>query len=84
MLREGEKQLSLGKNIVIAYPVSSGASPADIHTSNVIWTEQVVFMYVGTHTNIHVTILKEKQVLNLKDRKKGTWERLEEGTGMQA
>lgn len=38
-----------------------------MHTTNIILTEQVVFMYLGTHTT--KTTIKEKEAMNLNENK---------------
>lgn len=40
--------------------------PENVHTSNIMWTEWIVFMYSGTHTHAYITMVKEKRSLNLK------------------
>lgn len=78
MLRKEEKWLSLGKSIATGYPISTRVSFLHIHTSNNIWNEQLLFIYLVIHA--HITTVKEKP-LNLKERKESTWEEMERGIG---
>ena len=78
MLRKEEKWLSLGKSITTGYPITTRVSFLHIHTSNNIWNEQVIFIYLVIHA--HITTVKEKP-LNLKERKESTWEEMERGIG---
>ena len=43
-------------------------NPENIHTSNIILTEQIMFrnMYASVHTYIHV-VTTEKEAINLKE-----------------
>lgn len=54
-----------------------------IHTTNIIHTEQAIFIYLGTHTHIHshmcVTMINEKEAIGLKEnKKKSMWDVLKE------
>ena len=55
----------------------------NIHTSNITWTEQVIFRntYVYTYTHTHVTTNNEKEVMDLRESQRGVWEGIEGGKG---
>lgn len=52
--------------------------PENIHRSNIIQTEQVIFrnVYVYSYTHVHVRISGEKEAMNLKESGEGYLEEL--------
>lgn len=79
-----EKSSSPGKNPPASYSIAV-VSPENRHTSNVIWTEQVIFMYlrIYVYINMCITTMKEKDVTNHKFQRQlggGTWGDLKEET----
>ena len=75
--QEWEKESSAGKSTPTGYPIPSGQPRVHtyIHTCNIIETEQVVFMYLGTYTytqtytHMYVTIINEKRGLEFEREK---------------
>lgn len=68
MLRAGEIPQGTAHQLVMQYEV---VSPKNIHMSNIILTEQIIFrnMCVQAYTYTHVTIIK-KGAMSLKENKK--------------
>lgn len=76
-----EQSSSPGKNPPASYSISVAGSE-NRHTSNAIWTEQVIFMYsrIYVYINMYIKTMKEKDVTNHKSQRqlgRGTWEDLE-------
>lgn len=46
-------------------------SPGNIHTSYIIQSEQVVFKNIYAYTYISITTSNEKEVMDLKEKKRG-------------
>jgi hypothetical protein len=63
MLR-AEEIVFPGKRAPTGYSISND-QPQKIHTSNIIWTKQVILTYIGRH--VYATIIKEKETMNLKE-----------------
>lgn len=84
MLKEDKMAFSMKRAPWLILVTNIKGQPKIIYIGNIIQTEQLVFMYIGMHVCVCMTVLKENEVMNERQNKgKCVWEGLgrEKGKG---